>query len=104
MNKPGKTSSIKDERMVTDQPTEPEDNRVELFINKPIEDLELEILLLFFEDTKSSGGGDIDEFEIDESKRHLTVKFKDVESKNRVLQNQVCFKCETKRQTFLNDS
>lgn len=104
LSDPKKTSSVKsrnssvstlnDETMNEDAEKEgssqnEEDTRVEFFSNKAINESDLEYLLLCVESRRKSGGGDFDSYELDNSRRHLTVKYREKETKRRVLEKEV---------------
>ena len=67
-----------------------EDNRVEFFSNKPIlDDNDLDMLLLYAENRRRSGGGETISYALDLSRRHLTVTYRDASSKEEVLKKGV---------------
>ena len=70
-------------------PTKHDDLTVEFYSSKPIEPNDLEIILLFLENAKQSGGGDSCENKLDPSKHLLTVKYEQSKSKARVIQKKI---------------
>lgn len=72
-----------------------EDNRVEFFANKPIvDDNDLDMLLLYAENKRRSGGGETISYALDPSRRHLTVTYRDSSSKEEVLKKGVRFEMD----------
>ena len=79
---------------VVNQPIEPkldqslanyDEFSVEFFSSKPIEPNDLEIILLFLENSKKSGGGDFSEYILDPSRHLLILKYENTRAKSRVL-------------------
>jgi poly [ADP-ribose] polymerase 10/14/15 len=68
-----------------DDQDEPAENKLEIFSNKPIVDDDLDVIILFLESSKQSGGGDITEFELNSNKRILLVNYQSSRAKKRVL-------------------
>jgi hypothetical protein len=68
------------------------DTIIEFQIDKKIDELDLESLILYLE-SKRSGGGDIVEHKLDETKQKLTVKFLEKEIKENLLKkNDLAFR------------
>jgi len=68
------------------------DTIIEFQIDKKIDELDLESLVLYLE-SKRSGGGDIVEHKLDETKQKLTVKFLEKEIKENLLKkNDLVFR------------
>ena len=72
-----------------DDPDEPAENKLEIFSNKPIVDDDLDVIILFLESSKQSGGGDITEFELNSNKRILVVNYQSSRAKKRVLEKKI---------------
>ena len=66
-----------------DKPIKGDDFTVEFYSSKPIEQFDLEIILLFLENSKQSGGGDSTEHQLDSSKHLLTIKYESSRAKER---------------------
>lgn len=64
-------------------------DQVEFFLNKKISDEDLDILMLYLENKRKSGGSDTSSFSVDLSRRRLTVVYLDADAKKRVLERQV---------------
>ena len=62
---------------------------VEFYSSKPIEPNDLEIILLFLENSKQSGGGDSSEHKLDPSKHLLTIKYENSVAKQRLLKKKI---------------
>ncbi len=58
---------------------------VELFSNVPINEDDLDIIVMFLENSKRSGGGNIIEFKLKENNRILSVKFEENLVRERIL-------------------
>lgn len=70
-----------------------EDNRVEFFSNKPIADEnDLDVVMMFLENERRSGGGDVISHSLDPSRRHLLVTYRYSKSKKEVLRREVIIK------------
>lgn len=69
------------------------DTRVEFISTKLIDKEDLDVLCLYLENRKASGGGDIIHKELDQSGRTLIVDYEEVACKKRVLEKQVEFFC-----------
>jgi hypothetical protein len=72
-----------------DDPDEPAENKLEIFSNKPIVDDDLDVIILFLESSKQSGGGDITEFELNSNKRILLINYQSSRAKKRVLEKKI---------------
>lgn len=60
------------------------DNKVQFQANKELNDKDLELIVLFLENRHKSGGGDISEYYLNDTKRLLTVTFADEDARERV--------------------
>ena len=72
-----------------DTPIKYDDFTVEFYSSKPIEPYDLEIILLFLENSKQSGGGDSTEHKLDTSKHLLTMKYENSRAKSRVIDKKI---------------
>jgi len=72
-----------------DKPIKGDDFTVEFYSSKPIEQFDLEIILLFLENSKQSGGGDSTEHQLDSSKHLLTIKYESSRAKERVIEKKI---------------
>lgn len=87
----GESSSNTDSMSMIDN--EQRANRVEFLSDKPIENDQMDVILLFLESRKRSGGGEILAYTLDEStKRRLMVTYKSAESKENVMAKKVYIK------------
>lgn len=66
-----------------------ENQKVEFFSNYEISDEDRDILMLYLENKRNSGGGEALDYSVDSTRRRLTVIYKDVDAKKRVLERQV---------------
>lgn len=83
------TSSIEESVYVAGSGHQDTDTRVEFYSNKLITDAELSVILLYIENKKASGGGDTISYELDNTRRLLTVKYERASAKKRVIEKQV---------------
>lgn len=66
-----------------------EETRVEFYSNRAINDDDLQMLMLYVENRKASGGGDTIAYSLDDSRRILTVQYENNAAKKRVIDKQV---------------
>lgn len=64
------------------------DNTVEFYSDQKINENELEMILLYLENPRKSGGGDYIRYELDESKHILLIEYEKNGSKKRVLEKR----------------
>lgn len=69
----------------TDSSLRNSDSNLEFYFNRPINVDDEDAIIMFLENRKASGGGDIDQFELDPRKKMLMVKYCSDALKRRVL-------------------
>lgn len=75
--------------MVQDE-NQTSNNSIELYSRVPLSDEQIEILQIYLENKRMSGGGELKSFESSESRRMFLVEFISSEAKKRVLERKVC--------------
>lgn len=76
--------------MVRDENQTTNSSAVELYSRVPLSDEQIEILQIYLENKRMSGGGELKSFESSESRRVFLVEFISSEAKKRVLERKVC--------------
>ncbi|CAF0800762.1 unnamed protein product [Brachionus calyciflorus] len=81
-------STLEEELKILDNETEIKNHFVEFFSDLTIEDSDLEMILLYLENSRKSGGGEYEEFKLDPTRRLLSVKYTYFLTKLRVLRKR----------------